>query len=155
MKVIDAAAAALKLGAVDETGAMAEDSFTLAGDVRLLPRDIRSLQLGKAAIAAGIDTLLDAAGLRPSDVDGFLIAGGFGSRLNVESAAAIGLIPALLASRARALGNAALTGAARMLLDRSEQERGSELAQIARHVDLGGNPAFNQHFMDRMLFPEQ
>ena len=152
--LIDAVAAALKTGAIDETGAMEGDFFALAGEVYLLPEDIRSVQLAKGAIAAGIDTLLETAGIRPEDVDQFLIAGGFGSHLDTESAASIGLFPKIFASRAVVLGNVALTGAARMLLDRREQERGGELARLARHVDLGGNPEFNRHFIDRMLFAE-
>lgn len=150
--LIDAVAAALAVGAIDETGAMEEDAFVLAEGVRLLPQDIRAVQLAKAAIAAGIDTLLERSGIGAEDVDSFLIAGGFGSHLNVESAAAIGLFPEALASRARVLGNGALTGAAMMLLDRRQQDRGSALTRLARHVDLGGDPRFNQHFIDNMLF---
>ncbi len=150
--LIDAVAAALTVGAIDETGAMEGDFFALAEGVRLLPRDIRAVQLAKAAVAAGIDTLLETAGVGPKDVDSFLIAGGFGSHLNAESAAAIGLFPEVLAARAQVLGNGALTGAARMLLDRRQQERGVALTRLARHVDLGGDPKFNQHFIDRMLF---
>ena len=152
--LIDAVAAALALGAVDETGAMDEDSFELAEDVRLLPGDIRAVQLAKAAIAAGIDTLLEAAGVRAEDVETFYIAGGFGSHLNVDSAAAIGLFPKALASRARVLGNAALSGASLLLLDQSARERTRSIARQARHVNLGGNPKFNQHYMDQMMFPE-
>ena len=153
--LLDAVAAALALGAVDETGAMEEDCFVLTPDVRLLPRDIRAVQLAKAAVAAGIDTLMEEAGVRPEDVEVFFVAGGFGSRLNAASAAAVGLFPEALASRARVLGNAALAGAAALLLDRGRLERAREIAGLARHVDLGGNPRFNQHYMDNMLFPEK
>ena len=131
---------------------MEGEAFALTESVRLLPRDIRAVQLAKAAVAAGIDTLLETAGIGAEDVDSFLIAGGFGSHLNAESAAAIGLFPQTIAARARALGNGALTGAARMLLDRRQQVRGIALTRLARHVDLGGDPKFNQHFIERMLF---
>ena len=150
--LIDAVAAALAAGAIDETGAMEGEAFALTESVRLLPRDIRAVQLAKAAVAAGIDTLLETAGIGAGDVDSFLVAGGFGSHLNAESAAAIGLFPQTLAARARALGNGVLTGAARMLLDRRQQARGIALTRLARHVDLGGDPKFNQHFIERMLF---
>ena len=152
--LIDAAAAALSLGAADETGAMDGDSFELADGVRLLPSDIRAVQLAKAAVAAGIDTLLEAAGVQAEDVETFLIAGGFGSHLNIDSAAAIGLFPPVLKSRARGLGNAALSGASRLLLNQSARERTRMIARLARHVNLGGNPKFNQHYMDQMMFPE-
>ena len=151
--LIDAIAAALDLGIVDETGCMEEDFFELGPAVRLLPGDIRAVQLAKAAIAAGIDTLLDEADVRIEDIDVFYIAGGFGSHLNIGSAAAIGLFPESLTSRTITLGNAALSGAARLLLDRGAQKHASEIAGSARHINLGGNPRFTHNYMERMMFP--
>lgn len=150
--LIDAVAAALETGIVDETGCMEEDYFELSPAVRLLPADIRAVQLAKAAIAAGIDTLLEDAGIRARDIDVFYIAGGFGSHLNTKSAAAIGLFPESLASRAIPLGNAALSGAAQLLLDRGAQKQAGEIAGRARHVNLGGDARFNRNYMERMMF---
>jgi len=152
--LIDAVAAALALGAVDETGAMDDDDFPLEGGVALLPRDIRAVQLAKAAIAAGIETLLETARVRTEDVRTLYIAGGFGSHLNVGSAAAIGLIPESLAPRVKVLGNAALSGAASLLLNTNGLDASRAIAARARHVSLGGNPKFNEHYMEQMLFPE-
>lgn len=150
--LIDAVAAALELGIVDETGCMAQEYLSLAPAVRLYGADIRAVQLAKAAIAAGIETLLDEADVRPEDIDVFYIAGGFGSHMNLKSAAAIGLFPEMLTSRAVPLGNAALYGAAQMLLDRGAQEEGRKIAGLARHVSLGGNPRFNMNYMEHMMF---
>lgn len=152
--LIDAVAAALALGAVDETGAMEEDAFSLAPGIRLLQKDIRAVPLAKAAIAAGIDTLLEAAAIRAEDVDVFFIAGGFGSHLNATSAAKIGLFPKALSSRAQVLGNAALTGASLLLFDREMQAQARQIARLCQHVNLGGNPRFGRRFMDCMLFVE-
>lgn len=151
--LIDAIAAALEIGIVDETGCMEDDFFELSPSVRLLPGDIRAVQLAKAAIAAGIDTLLEEAGVRVGDIDVFYIAGGFGSHLNTKSAAAIGLFPEALISRTIILGNAALSGAAQMLLDRGTQKQAAGIAGRARHINLGGNPRFNNNYMERMMFP--
>ena len=153
--LIDAVAAALALGLVDETGAMDDDELPLAEGVALQPQDIRAVQLAKAAIAAGIETLLEEAGVGEDDVRTLYIAGGFGSHLNVDSAAAIGLFPEALASRVKVLGNAALSGAAALLLDTEKHERTRAIAALARHVNLGGNPKFNEHYMDQMFFPEE
>lgn len=152
--LIDAVAAGLPLGAIDETGAMEQDAWTLAEGVHLLPGDIRAVQLAKAAIAAGLDTLLATAGIRAQGLEAFYIAGGFGSHLNVRSAAAIGLFPEGAVQKARVVGNGALTGAALLLLDRGNQACARRIAASARHVNLGGNPRFNQLYMDHMLFPE-
>ncbi|MBQ6508672.1 MAG: DUF4445 domain-containing protein [Flexilinea sp.] len=151
--LIDAIAAGLEIGIVDETGCMEEDFWELSPAVRLLPGDVRAVQLAKAAIAAGIETLLEEADVRAGDIDVFYIAGGFGSHLRTESAAAIGLFPEDLTSRAITLGNAALSGAAQLLLDLGAQKRAREIAGLARHINLGGNPRFNNNYMERMMFP--
>ena len=152
--LIDAVAAGLSLELIDETGAMELDSLALRDGIALQPADIRAVQLAKAAIAAGIETLLETAGVAPEAVETFYIAGGFGSHLNAGSAAAIGLIPEALVPRSRVLGNAALSGAAALLLDTALQARVRAIAGCARHVNLGGNPRFNEHYMEQMLFPE-
>ncbi len=151
--LIDAVAAALDLGIVDETGCMTGEFFELSPSVRLLPGDIRAVQLAKAAIAAGIDTLLEEAGVCAEDIDVFYIAGGFGSHMKAKSAAAIGLFPESLISRTVTLGNVALSGAARLLLDRGAQKYAGEIAGLARHINLGGNPRFNNNYMEHMMFP--
>ena len=151
--LIDAVACGLALEAIDETGALEEEDFPLANGIRLLPRDIRAVQLAKGAVAAGIETLLEEAEVKNEEIENLFIAGGFGSHMNPESAAAIGLFPAFLASRVRVLGNAALDGAAQMLLDRSLIRKAQGIVQLSQHVDLGGNPKFNDHYMDHMLFP--
>ena len=150
--LLDAIAVFLETGDIDETGAMEADALPLAENVRLLPADIRAVQLAKGAIAAGIRTLLETAEVSEGEIDTLYIAGGFGSRLNAASAAVIGLIPMKLKDRVSVLGNAALSGAARVLLNREDISRAAELAECAKTVQLGGNSRFSEHFMDAMLF---
>ncbi len=152
--LIDAIACGLTLGLIDETGAMDDDEIILAPGVILLPKDVRAVQLAKAAIAAGIETLLETAKVDPEQIETLFIAGGFGNHLNVQSAARIGLIPEILAPKVRAIGNASLSGAGRILLNQDEMKRAQAIAESARHVSLGGNPRFNEHYIDQMLFPE-
>ena len=153
--LVDAIAAFLETGDIDETGAVEEDFLPLAETVRLLPADVRAVQLAKGAIAAGIRTLLELARVSEEEIHTLYIAGGFGSHLNTASAAAIGLIPANLTDRVRILGNSALSGAARLLLDRELISAARDLALQAESVTLSGNPRFNQHFMNAMLFGEE
>ena len=151
--LIDAIAAGLDLELIDETGAMDDDEIELAPGVALQPKDVRAVQLAKAAIAAGIETLLETAGVAIDEVATLYIAGGFGNHLNVNSAARIGLIPEALASRVKAIGNASLAGASRLLLDQNAMRKAQEIAEKSQHVNLGGNPKFNEHYIDQMLFP--
>lgn len=153
--LIDAIACFLENGMVDETGATDEDELLLRDGIALAPRDIRAVQLAKAAIAAGIETLMEAANVTADEIETLYIAGGFGSHLNVRSAARIGLIPAELAGKVRILGNAALTGASMLLLDQNRLDEIRAIKERSKHVNLGGNPAFNEHYMDQMFFPEE
>ncbi|MBQ4641065.1 MAG: DUF4445 domain-containing protein [Oscillospiraceae bacterium] len=149
--LLDAIAAGLQLEAIDETGAM-DDPLSLAEGVALQPKDVRAVQLAKAAIAAGIQTLLETAGISASDVEQVFIAGGFGSHLDVENAAYIGLIPTEFLSRVSVIGNAALSGAIAILLDESRKETVRQIARSSSHINLGGNPRFNEHYMEQMFF---
>ena len=152
--IIDAVAVLLALGLLDETGAMEENEILVAPGIALTRKDIRAVQLAKAAIAAGIRTLLEASGTDFAEIEALYIAGGFGSHMETKSAGAIGLIPEALASRARPIGNAALAGAARLLLDRDSETRLRQIVSAAKQINLGGNPAFNRYFVEHMLFPE-
>lgn len=151
--LIDSIAAALDLELIDETGAMDDDQIELSPRAVLQLKDVRAVQLAKAAIAAGIETLLETANVRLDEVRTLYIAGGFGNHLNVSSAARIGLIPEALADRVKAIGNASLAGASRLLLDQNALRTAQTIASAARHVSLGGNPRFNEHYIDQMLFP--
>jgi len=153
--LIDAVAAFLKTEQIDETGACEADDLPLQNGIALLPQDIRAVQLAKAAIAAGIQTLLESAGVAEEDVTTLYIAGGFGSHLNVASAAEIGLIPASLQDRVQVIGNGSLAGAASILLNRNQKELAQKLAAESTHINLGGNPRFNAHYMEQMIFGEK
>ena len=150
--LIDAVAVLLQEEVMDETGALDED-VELAPGVTLLQKDIRALQLAKAAIAAGIQTLLESSGTSCEDIETFYLAGGFGSHLDLQNAAAIGLIPPKLVSKATVIGNAALAGAVRLLLDPGSLAQIRAIARNSRHFNLGGNPMFNEYYMEQMLFP--
>lgn len=151
--LIDAVAQLLELEMMDETGALEDEDVLLAPGVRLLQKDIRAMQLAKAAIAAGIQTLLEVSETDCSQIETLYIAGGFGSHLNIESAARIGLIPKALADRVEIIGNAALAGAAQLLLDREKLIQIRQIAAASKHWNLGGNPKFNDHYMNAMIFP--
>ena len=152
--LIDAIAAFLSIEEIDETGATESDDLPLRDGIALQPRDVRAVQLAKAAIAAGIQTLMESAGTNCDDIATLYIAGGFGSHLDVSSAAAIGLIPAELASKVKVIGNASLSGSVRLLLDRNSLAEAEGIAQKSSHVNLGGNPRFNENYMEQMFFPE-
>ena len=153
--LIDAAACLLEAGAVDESGYLENDPVFLTDRVLLTGKDIRALQLAKSAVCAGMLTLLRDAGITEKDVSSLLIAGGFGTRLNGENAERIGLIPEGLAARTTALGNAALDGAAALLLDRTLRGKAAALARHAVNTDLSSDRRFSDAFIFGMELSPQ
>lgn len=150
--LIDAAAALLDAGIMDETGRLEGGEALLADAVHLSQDDIRKLQLAKGAVAAAIGTLFTAAGIKGGDIRRFYLAGGFGAHMRPESAARIGLIPSGLLDRTVPLGNAALSGAAMMLISRGVMTESLRLAHLAHPLTLSGNPVFSDLFSERMMF---
>jgi uncharacterized 2Fe-2S/4Fe-4S cluster protein (DUF4445 family) len=151
--LLDLIAVLLDLGILDETGRLAIDPYTLPGTaISLTQADVRAVQLAKAAIAAGVDALLHAAGLTPADVAAVDIAGGFGSHLSPRSAARIGLIPPELSDKARAIGNAAGAGAGLLLQSRALLKESESLPACADVIPLAIDPYFMEQFVERMGF---
>ena len=114
--------------------------------------DVRKLQLAKAAVAAGIEVLLDTAHMAVSEVEALYIAGGFGGSLRPESAAAIGMIPRELQHRIVSLGNSALAGAGQTVLRPALRTILLEIQKECRYLELSGNRAFTDAFVEQMLF---
>ena len=139
---------------IDEIGAFTaeENAYSLTPEVSLTQKDIRMLQLAKSAICAGMLTLLEAGGLGAEGPARLVIAGGFGSFLDLHSAACIGLYPPTLESRARAIGNAALAGASMMLLRGQYRQQAAALAELAETVDLSASPVFRENYVECMGF---
>jgi len=152
--IVDAIAVMLELEIIDETGAFADDSdeFPLRDGVCMTGADVRKVQLAKGAIRAGIETLLETAGVKHAEVETLYIAGGFGSLMRLDSAAAIGLIPAEMVDRAEVIGNAAHTGASMLLRDKAMVDTAAHLAQETETLALDANPVFSNHYMEYMLF---
>ena len=72
--------------------------------------------------------------------------------MNGANAGRIGLLPEELVSKVRVLGNAALSGAAMLLLDRELAQSFENLARSAETLTLSGSPAFSEYYMEGMLF---
>ena len=152
--LLDAVAALRRLELVEDSGCMEENSLPLSGSVSLLRRDIRSFQLAKAAVCAGVDTLLRAAGRAASEVETVWLAGGFGCKLSPDSAGAVGLLPRELIPAVRPSGNTAAMGAALLLCSRRFEAETVSIAAAARLVDLSASPVFQQRFVEDMTLSE-
>ncbi|MDY6917615.1 MAG: ASKHA domain-containing protein [Chloroflexota bacterium] len=122
-------------------------------DIYLTQRDIRELQLAKAAIAAGIEILMEEMGIGLADIDRVYLAGALGNYVDPRSAVRIGLLPDFDRDIVASLGNAASTGASMVLLSKNYWQMTNELADSIEHIELSSRLDFNEHFVENLDFP--
>jgi len=179
--LIDAVAVLLNLGVIDSTGRFtdpqklkdhlpprifaritehnSQPAFCLysAGsksgpEVILTQRDVREVQLAKAAIRTGIKLLQQKMGLQDSDIKQILLAGAFGNYIRPESAMRIGLLPDVPLERIRFVGNAAASGSEIILLSYQSRAQAKTLSCKIQYLEIANEPGFQAVFADCMLF---
>jgi uncharacterized 2Fe-2S/4Fe-4S cluster protein (DUF4445 family) len=116
--------------------------------ITISQKDVRELQLAKAAIRLGIQALVLAEGLAEEEIEQVIIAGAFGTFIDVQSAITIGMLPPLPLERFKQVGNAAGTGARLALISRSQRARAAEIAQKDGYIELAAVPNFNRRFAE-------
>jgi uncharacterized 2Fe-2S/4Fe-4S cluster protein (DUF4445 family) len=116
-------------------------------DIVFCQKDVRELQLGKSAIRSGLDALLNHAGLGYGDIKTLYIAGGFGFNLNPESGAGIGLLPEALRSKVSLIGNSALGGTIKYLLNPDYEKTLVQIAGQSEEFSLPSDKYFNNNFI--------
>jgi len=121
-------------------------------DITISQKDVRSLQLAKAAIRLGIRALIEAEGLSEDALAQVIIAGAFGTYIDVESAIAIGMLPPLPLERFRQVGNAAGTGACLALVSRSQRLKAQQIAARDGYIELATIPGFHRKFAEASAF---
>ena len=115
--------------------------------ITITQHDVRELQLAKAAIRTGIQTLLETSGCDEDDIKQVIIAGAFGTYIDISSAVAIGMLPALPLNRFRQVGNAAGMGAKLALISLKCRVRAEAIASRVSYIELASSPGFQPTFM--------
>ncbi|MDD5260367.1 MAG: ASKHA domain-containing protein [Methylacidiphilales bacterium] len=115
--------------------------------------DIAVLLQAKAAIGAGIETLLKTARIEAGDISRVYLAGGFGMHLNVGHAIAAGLLPGFREEQVRVVGNTALAGALLALLDRTTLDEMEALRAQVDVLELNLQEGFEDRFVDHLMLP--
>ena len=115
--------------------------------------DVAALLQAKAAIAAGIVTLLDRFSLKPDDVEALYLAGGFGLHVRVASAIGSGLLPGFRASQVQLVGNTSLAGAFMATMDKAVLEEMSAAAAAMQIVELNLDPNFEMNYVEQLSLP--
>lgn len=113
-------------------------------------QDIARLLQAKAAIAAGILTLLARVGIQAADVKTLYLAGGFGMHLDLENAIACGLLPGFRSEQIQLIGNSSLGGATVCAIDRSALDEIARIGSDIEIVELNLDPDFEDTYIDQL-----
>ncbi len=119
-------------------------------DITFTQKDVRELQLAKGAMRTGINVLLETHGLTASEIDRVIIAGAFGTYIDVGNAMAIGMLPDLPLDRFSQVGNAAGMGAKMALISRAKRAEAQTFAGRIGYVELASAPNFSRTFAKAM-----
>jgi uncharacterized 2Fe-2S/4Fe-4S cluster protein (DUF4445 family) len=124
-------------------------------EIIISQKDIDEVLLAKGAIRAGIEALLEVTETSAEIVDEVIIAGAFGSYINLLSAIDIGLFPFFPNARCRQVGNASGAGAKMTLISGAERRRAQHIAASTKYLELTTHPNFNKQFAAGLRFPEK
>jgi len=169
--IVDIVAEMKRSGIVDSTGRMQSTSRRVYHDdefglsyllveesissrrISFNQKDVRQVQLAKAAINAGILILLQDAGVAVSDIDSVMLAGAFGNYIRPESALQIGLLPPVERSRIIQVGNAAGEGAKILLLSSEAREIANDFVAKTKYIELASHEDFQSIFIESTSLP--
>lgn len=126
-----------------------------SGEITITQRDVREIQLAKGAIQAGIKLLLTKAKVSSDEIDKVFIAGAFGSNINKQSLADIGVIEKQWLDRVVFVGDAALDGARLALCFEEKRKEAEDIAKKTKYLSLSGSAHFQKEFIKGMEFPKE
>jgi len=121
-------------------------------DIVVTRRDVNEIQLAKGAIRGGLEILMKEAGIPVEDVDDFIVAGAFGTHLDLYSAVRVGMFPRLPMEQFHQVGNAAGVGARQMLLSQAVRREAERIVSGVEYVELTTYPRFHDVFVECMYF---
>jgi uncharacterized 2Fe-2S/4Fe-4S cluster protein (DUF4445 family) len=119
--------------------------------LKVMQNDVRAIQLGKAALYAGVRLLMERMGV--AKVDRIRLAGAFGSHIDVKYAMVLGMIPDCALDQVSSAGNAAGTGARIALLDQRSRREIEQLVRRVEKIETAVEPRFQEFFVEAMAIP--
>lgn len=173
--VVDAVAELVRVGLVDESGRFNRQATSdervrespngleyviapaiqtsVGNDICLTQKDIRQIQLAKAALFVAAQSLLHRGGMEAPDK--IILAGAFGSYIDKGNAMAIGMLPQVALERVFVVGNAAGDGALIALLNTDKRSEAVPLAVGLTRHELPTDPDFQRRFVQALAFPRR
>jgi uncharacterized 2Fe-2S/4Fe-4S cluster protein (DUF4445 family) len=124
-------------------------------DITITQKDIREIQLAKAAIYAGFSVLMKKKKVNREDLHRVFVAGAFGNYLNIENAKIVGLVPDVPKEKIKLVGNTAIIGAKMALISKEAREKAEALSRKIRYIELATDTEFEKEFMDALTIPHK
>ena len=158
--ILDAIAQLRLAGVVDKSGRMLNNHARVRDDkmqrefiisegernelpaITITQKDVRAIQLAKGALRSGIQTLLNARDHSSEEIKKVIIAGAFGSYIDVSSAIITGMLPSLPLNRFEQVGNAAGMGAKLALISGSKRAEAQSIASKVHYIELAAAPDY-------------
>ena len=170
--IIDAIAELFRCGVIDKGGGFkknlsssrlrisnGETEFVIAWreetsierDITITQKDVRNVQLAKAALYTGAKLMMKRLGIEK--LDKIILAGAFGSYIDPEKAMVLGMFPDCDLKNVYAVGNAAGEGARLALLNRDKRVEADEIARRVQYIELTIEKNFQKEFIDALQIP--
>jgi len=130
-----------------------ENESQIDRDVVLTEIDIENLIRAKGAIFSGCQTLLEEVGMSIYDLDRIILAGGFGSYVDLEKAMVIGLLPEIDPNKVTFVGNGSLLGAKMSSLTNRIRRDVAQVTQMMTNFELSETPSFMDHYVASLFLP--
>lgn len=120
-------------------------------DIVITQKDVRAVQLAKAALYAGAKMLMKHCDI--DKVDEIILAGGFGSYIDREKALNLGLYPDCLLENVRSVGNGAGLGARLALLNKDKRTEAAEVASNVEFLEIATDMEYQKYYAQAMAVP--
>jgi uncharacterized 2Fe-2S/4Fe-4S cluster protein (DUF4445 family) len=130
-----------------------QDETQIDRDVTLTEIDIENLIRAKGAIYSGCMTLLNEVGMNIQDIEQIILAGGFGSYVDLEKAMIIGLLPELNPDKVTFIGNGSLMGARMSSLTNRIRKDVVEVTKKMTNFELSDTPSYMDNYIAALFLP--
>jgi len=125
----------------------------ISGPIYITEQDIAQILQAKAAIFAGLKTLIQSQGFSFNEINKFILAGGFAKHINLRNAITIGLLPDISIEKIEVIGNGSLAGSFLTIIEPNALVDMKEISKMPKTIELNLEPEFQDNYIDALFLP--
>jgi len=129
------------------------DDTDIGRDITLTEPDIDNLIRAKGAVYSGCETLLNEVGLSIGEIEQIILAGGFGSYIDLDRAFTIGFLPEIDSDKVTFIGNGSLMGAKMSALTNTLRQDVVQVVRMMTNFELSETPSYMDHYIAALFLP--